>query len=339
MRFNNVSIESIAYERAPLRVSSASIEDRLHPAMSRMRLPPHPIELLTGIQERGFWEPGTPVHEVATRAGRRAMTLAGVERQQIGLLVSTSVSKDFLEPSMACLAHGALGLSPSCRNFDIANACLGFMNGVEVAGQMIEAGLVDYALIVDGENSGDIVENTLRRLLAPDATSQDFWDNFATLTLGSAAVAMVLGRADRSRTSHRVNGSVGLADTDNNRLCIGTSERMVTDSTKLLKAGVALARRTWVRAAEELPGWNAAQIDQYICHQVGKAHLTALCDALSIPFARCFPTYMTFGNVGPAAVPLTLALAEEAGRVRPGDHVALMGIGSGLNVSMMSVTW
>ena len=93
------------------------------------------------------------------------------------------------------------------------------------------------------------------------------------------------------------------------------------------------------RAAEELPGWNAAQIDQYICHQVGKAHLTALCDALSIPFARCFPTYMTFGNVGPAAVPLTLALAEEAGRVRPGDHVALMGIGSGLNVSMMSVTW
>ena len=222
---------------------------------------------------------------------------------------------------------------------DFANACLGFMNGVEVAGQMIEAGLVDYALIVDGENSGDIVENTLRRLLAPDATSQDFWDNFATLTLGSAAVAMVLGRADRSRTSHRVNGSVGLADTDNNRLCIGTSERMVTDSTKLLKAGVALARRTWVRAAEELPGWNAAQIDQYICHQVGKAHLTALCDALSIPFARCFPTYMTFGNVGPAAVPLTLALAEEAGRVRPGDHVALMGIGSGLNVSMMSVTW
>ena len=339
MRFKNVSIESIAYERAPLRVTSSALEDRLNPAMTRMRLPPRPIELLTGIVERGFWDPGTPVHEVATRAGRRALTLAGIDRQDVGMLISTSVSKDFLEPSMACLAHGALGLSASCKNFDIANACLGFMNGIEVAGQMIEAGIVDHALLVDGENSGDIVENTIRRLLAPDATSQDFWDNFATLTLGSAAVAMVLGRADRSRTSHRVNGSVGLADTENNRLCIGTSERMVTDSTKLLKAGVALARRTWARGVEELPAWSPTQIDQYICHQVGKAHLTALCDTLSIPINRCFPTYMNYGNVGPAGVPLTLALAEEAGRVRAGDHVALMGIGSGLNVAMMSVTW
>lgn len=339
MRFHNVSIESIAYERAPLRVTSAALEDRLHPAMSRMRLPPHPIELLTGIVERGFWEPGTPVHEVATRAGRRALTQAGIDRQDVGILISTSVSKDFLEPSMACLAHGALGLSPTCRNFDIANACLGFMNGMEIAGQMIDGGLVDYALLVDGENSGDIVENTVRRLLAPDATSQDFWDNFATLTLGSAAVAMVLGRADRSRTSHRVNGSVSLADTENNRLCIGTPDRMVTDSTRLLKAGVALARRTWGRACEELPNWHASQIDQYICHQVGKAHLTALCDTLQVPLAKCFPTYMTYGNVGPAAVPLTLTLAEEANRVRQGDHVALMGIGSGLNVAMMSVTW
>lgn len=339
MRFKNVSIESLAYERAPLRITSGALEDRLSPAMTRMRLPPRPIELLTGIVERGFWDPGTPVHEVATRAGRRALTLAGIDRQDVGILISTSVSKDFLEPSMACLAHGALGLSSQCKNFDIANACLGFMNGMEVAGQMIEAGLVDYALLVDGESSGDIVENTVRRLLAPDATSQDFWDNFATLTLGSAAVAMVLGRADRSRTTHRVNGSVGLADTDNNRLCIGTSERMVTDSTKLLKAGVALARRTWAYGVEELPAWSPTQIDQYICHQVGKAHLTALCDALAIPFARCFPTYMTYGNVGPAGVPLTLALAEEAGRVQTGDHVALMGIGSGLNVAMMSVTW
>jgi 3-oxoacyl-[acyl-carrier-protein] synthase-3 len=67
--------------------------------------------------------------------------------------------------------------------------------------------------------------------------------------------------------------------------------------------------------------------------------LTAVCQALGVPTQKCHLTYPTLGNVGPAAVPLTLALAVEAGRVKSGDHVALMGIGSGLNVSMMSVTW
>ncbi len=70
-----------------------------------------------------------------------------------------------------------------------------------------------------------------------------------------------------------------------------------------------------------------------------RAHMVALCDALGIDFQKCFLSFPQHGNVGPAAVPLTLALADEAGKLREGDHVALMGIGSGLNVSMMSVTW
>jgi 3-oxoacyl-[acyl-carrier-protein] synthase-3 len=67
--------------------------------------------------------------------------------------------------------------------------------------------------------------------------------------------------------------------------------------------------------------------------------MSALCEALGIDLSKCFLTFPRLGNVGPAAVPVTLAMAAEAGRVRQGDHVALMGIGSGLNVGMMSVTW
>jgi 3-oxoacyl-[acyl-carrier-protein] synthase-3 len=339
MLFRDLTIESLSYELPPHKVTSVQLEDRLNGAMTRMRLPPRPIELLTGITERGFWDRGTQVAEVAARAGRRAIAAAGIEPGQLGLLISTSVSKDYLEPSIAALVHGELGLDTRCASFDLANACLGFLNGIEVAGRMIEAGVIDYALIVDGESAGAIVDATLQRLVLAEATSQDFWDNFATLTLGSASVAMVLGHAKNTRTGHRVNGSVTRADTENNRLCLGTADRMVTDSTRLLKAGVALAGRTWAHASEVLPGWNAGSIDQFILHQVGKSHILAICQALGIPMHKCFLTYPTLGNVGPAAVPLTLALAEEAGKVRPGDHVALMGIGSGLNVSMMSVTW
>lgn len=339
MQFRNLTIESVAYELAPHRVTSVALEERLNGAMTRMRLPPRPIELLTGITERAYWGPDTPMHTVAARAGAKALAAAGIDPRQVGLLLNTSVCRDYVEPSMASLVHGELKLAPTCANFDIANACLGFLNGMEVAGRMIEAGVVDYALIVDGENAGPYVDVTLRRLQSPTATAQDFWDNFATLTLGSTAVAMVLGHEKNTRTGHRVNGSVSLADSDNNRLCLGTADGMITDSTRLLKAGVALAARTWGRAREELPDWSPGGIDLFVMHQVGKSHMLAVCSALGVDPARCFVTYPTHGNVGPAAVPLTLALAEEAGRARPGDHIALMGIGSGLNVQMTSVTW
>ena len=337
--FENLAIESVQYELPPHPVTSNELEDRLNGAMTRLRLPPRPIEALTGIAERRFWDRGSKLHEIATRVARRAIAAAGILPGRVGVLINTSVCKDYLEPSMASLVHGDLGLSSDCINFDVANACLGFMNGIEIAGRMIEAGQADYALLVDGESASEIVDATIERLASPETTARDFWDNFATLTLGSASVAMVLAHKRLSRTTHRVNGSVTLADTSNNRLCLGTAERMVTETTRLLKAGVALARRTWDVAVRLIPLWLESSIDHYICHQVGQSHMLAVCQALGIDPRKCFLSYPKHGNVGPAAVPLTLALAEEAGRIREGDHVALMGIGSGLNVAMMSVTW
>lgn len=339
MRFRHVAIESVAYEVPPVRVPSAQLEERLNGALLRMKLPPRPIELLTGIAERRFWDDATSAADAAGIAASKALAAAGIPKEKLGLLISTSVSKDFLEPSMAAFIHGSLGLPASCRGFDVGNACLGFLNGIELAGQAIDAGQVDYALVVAGESAGPIVDATIERLHAPETTAAEFWSNFATLTLGSAAVAMVLSHERLSRTSHRVMGSVSLSDTKNNRLCIGTKERMVTDSTTLLRAGVALARQTWEEASIRLDDWADDRIDHYVCHQVGRAHINALCQALGMSQAKCHLTYPSAGNIGPAAVPYTLAVATEAGRVKPGQHVALMGIGSGLNVAMMSVRW
>lgn len=339
MRFSNLSIESIAYERPPVAVSSVAMEEHLGPAIRRLRLPSNPIRLLTQIESRYFWNRGTAIHDVAARAGGRALELAGVRPDQVGVLLSTSVSREFLEPSTASIVHGLLGLPPTCRNFDLANACLGFLDGIGVAGQLIEAGVVDYALVVNGESSGPIVERTVERLLRPEATSQDFWNQFATLTLGSAAVAMVLGHARNSRTGHRVQGMVTRADTASSHLCRATADEMVTDSTRLLKAGVELARRTWLQAAEVLPDWRVPAFSAFVNHQVGGAHMRAITEALHVPLDRCQLTYPTWGNVGPAAVPMSLAQAAEEGRLREGERAALMGIGSGLNVTMMAVQW
>ena len=84
-------------------------------------------------------------------AGRAAIDKAGIDPSKIGILISTSVCKENLEPSVACAVHHQLGLSTSCLNFDIANACLGFINAMHLAATMLDAGTVEYALIVDGE--------------------------------------------------------------------------------------------------------------------------------------------------------------------------------------------
>ena len=82
-------------------------------------------------------------------------------------MINTSVCRDYLEPSTAVATHHQLGLPTSCLNFDLANACLGFVNGIQLAGTMIDAGQADYALLVDAEGSRRTQEATLDRLARP----------------------------------------------------------------------------------------------------------------------------------------------------------------------------
>lgn len=337
--FKNVAIESVAYELPPHRITSADLEDQIAPTMERLGVPLGRIEELAGIRERRFWDAGAMPSEVATRAARAAIEQAGIDPQQIGALVSTSVWRDYIEPSTACLVHGNLGLSPNCLNYDISNACLGFVTGMTHIGLMIDAGVIDYGLVVNGDSARDIVEDTVRRLQNPNCDMQTFRDNFATLTIGSSAVAMVLSRKDHSTTGHTVNGAVAMADTANNRLCVADRDYMKTDASALLVAGVKLAVETWQKAQAELPHWNDAEIAQYCPHQVGSRHNAAVAQTLNMTPSKIYINFTTLGNIGPAAVPVSMAQAIEAGRVKQGDQLGLLGIGSGINCSMMSVTW
>lgn len=337
--FKNVAIESLVYELPQQRITSAQLEDQIAESMSRLGVPQGRIEDLAGIRERRFWEPGALSSEVGTRVAQAAIEQAGIDKSQIGCLINTSIWRDFLEPSTACLIHGNLGLPPACVNYDVSNACLGFMTGMINVGMLIEAGVIQYGLVVCGDSARDVVEMTIRRLQDPEVSVQTFRDNFATLTIGSSAVAMVLCHRDLSRSGHLVNGAVTLAATQHNRLCIGDREYMKTDASALLVAGVKLAADTWQLAQEELPDFSDEQIALYAPHQVGSRHTAAVVQALGLTASKLYLNFMTLGNLGPAAVPISLAQAVEAGRVHKGDHVALFGIGSGINCSLMSLTW
>ena len=172
----------------------------------------------------------------------KALADAGIDPDRVGLLVNTSVSRDYLEPSTASIVSGNLGLSEMCQNFDVTNACLAFINGMDIAARMIERGEIDYALIVDGETAGLAYEKTLERLTAADVTEEQFRNELATLTLGCGAAAMVMARAELAPGAPRYRGGVTRAATQWNGLCRGNLDRMVTDTRMLLIEGLKLAQ-------------------------------------------------------------------------------------------------
>lgn len=327
-------IVSVCGVDAPTVVTSAEIDDRLGATYRRLRLRPGLLAGLAGITERRWWEPDVGFTDAAALAGAKALAESGVDPAGIGLLIDTSVARSHLEPSSAVSVHSALGLPTTCVNFDLGNACLGFLNGMQLAASLIDAGRIDHALIVDGEGSRHTQEITLDRLARPDSTREDVLSQFATLTLGSGAAAMVLGRADDHPAGHRFRGGAIRAATEHHRLCIGDLDRMSTDAGGLLDAGVALGRALWADARDPF-GWG--DVDRYCAHQVSQVHTRAMCRALDIDSARVPLTFPTRGNMGPAAVPYTLA--GQADTLDAGDRVLLVGVGSGLNACFAEVVW
>jgi 3-oxoacyl-[acyl-carrier-protein] synthase-3 len=227
-----------------------------------------------------------------------------------------------------------MGLPSPCLNFDVSNACLGFVNGMQLASAMIDAGHIAYAVVVAGEDAQVVQENTIARLSRADISARDVMAEFATLTLGSGAAAMVLGRADRHPEGHRLVGGVSRAGTQHNQLCVGDLQMMRTDSSGLMDAGLELAAGMWADAAREFD-WS--DMDCYVIHQVSEIHTQALCHRVGIDAERVPRTFPTRGNIGPAAIPYTLA--SHAGQLEPGQRVLLMGIGSGLNTSCTEIRW
>ena len=330
----NTSVLSIVAAEAPVVVTSAQFDEQLGEPYARLGLRPGLLEGLAGIRERRWWPDGVTFADGAVMAGEKAIAAAGVDSAKIGVMINSSVSRAFLEPSTAVEIHHKLGLPTSCVNFDLANACLGFVNGIHLAATMIDGGHLDYALVLNGEDSRGIQEKTIERLTHPEATSEQFFNEFASLTLGSGAAAMVLGRSDLHPEGHKVAGGVARAGTEHHDLCVGDLEKMRTDTRGLMEAGLDLAEAAWIDAKSS---YDWTEMDRYIVHQVSSVHTSALCQRLGIDQAKVPLSFPTFGNIGPASLPFTLALEVDA--LAPGDRVLCMGIGSGLNTAFCEIVW
>jgi len=346
MKYSRVHIDAIGYELAPVVVTSDELEQRLEPLYQKLRMQPGQLQALTGIAERRWWLPGVSLAEKAAAAGRKALQAGGVKASELGGLIYAGVCREAFEPATACRVADVLGIQGQTLVYDLSNACLGVLNGMLEIANRIELGQIRAGLVVSCESSREIQEITLQRLLAqPDMPH--FSASLATLTGGSGAVAVLLTDGSFGGAGHRLLGGAGLAEPEHHELCrwgVEPSDEglhrqyMQTDAVAVMKNGVELGKRTWAAFLDRL-GWSAATVDRVICHQVGEAHQRTILGSLGLPPERDFVTYPFLGNIGTVSLPITAAIAAERGLLRPGNHIGLLGIGSGLNCLMLGVRW
>ena len=343
MKFQNVVIESMAYHLSDDIMTSTSIENRLAPLYQKLKLPEGRLELMTGIIYRRQWPQGTRPSDLSTLAAKKCFQKSKIKPSEVDLLIHASVCRDFLEPATASVVHANLELSRHAMIFDLSNACLGVINAIVVAGNMIENGQIQSALIVSGENGGPLIENTIKELLAnPNIDRKNIKKYIANLTIGSAATAILITHKSLSPDSPMILGGAVETDSSANHLCQGSGDThslvMETDSEELLKFGVNLAKSTWMQCKNELL-WTNDSPDLVLTHQVGVAHEKVTFESLELTHKKTFKTYPFLGNTGSSALPITLIMAAEENQITKGDKIALLGIGSGLSSIMLGVQW
>ncbi len=338
MIFNNVVLESIAYVLPPSVWSSEFIEQQLLALYKRLKLPLGRLELMTGIRERRFWPANMKPSEASAQAAQKLLDGKTIfNKDDVDLLIHTSVCRDRLEPSTATYVHHLLKLSDKTQVMDISNACLGFLNGIVMAAGMIESNQIKTALIVSGENGKPLADWTLKTLLKSALMDRKQMKSyFANLTIGSGSVAALLCRKDLvSDPAPQLVGGCVITDSSAHNLCEGGKTEddqlsMQTNAEALLTAGVRVAKQAWGKF-KTIVDWNNGTPDRIICHQVGKQHRNLLYEALNLDLEKDFSTFEFLGNTGSASLPITLAISLEKQAMRVGEKIALLGIGSGIS--------
>lgn len=346
MNYSRVHLDAMGYELGPNVVTSSTLESRLAPLYSKLRIGQGQLEALTGIRERRWWNKGARVSEGAVAAAKKALEDSSVPARDLGVLIYAGVCRDHLEPATASHVAAGLNLSSDLEVYDISNACLGVLNGIVAIANRIELGQIRAGMVVSCESSREINEIMLEHMLShPDM--ETFRMSIATLTGGSGAIAVILSDGSFGAGRPRLRGGVHRAAPAYHELCrwhVGNQvpfdlpQYFETDGVAVLKHGTALGLETW-DAFLGVMGWERETIDRVICHQVGRQHRDTILKALGVEPEKDFSTFEHLGNMGTVSLPLTAAVAAEREEIVHGQRVGFLGIGSGLNCLMLGWEW
>jgi len=348
--YNHVCIESYALNLPEKVLKSEEIENNFSDLYQKLGVPFGTLERLSGIKERRVFADDETPSAVATKAGQMAIDKIGFDRSNLQALFNCSVTRDYFEPATAVIVHDALGFSEDSIAMDITNACIGFSHGMVMLANMIENGTVKAGLVVTGENISRITNATYNLIRnKKDLERAEFIQLMATFTLGSGAAAVVLAHDSIATSGHRLMACASRAASVHNKLCMGNGDFcfnqlvglnpiMHTESRPLMANAAKLGGRTWADLSETLK-WNADDVDNIFCHQVGKVVNRAFYETMGLPIEKEYTVYPRLGNMISVAMPAALFSAAEEGYIKAGTKNVLTAFGSGLNALFTGIIW
>lgn len=273
----------------------------------------------TGIRARHFAAPDVTSSDLALEASRKAIEAAGIDAQDIDLIIVATSTPDMVFPSTAAILQNKLGITNGCPAFDVQAVCSGFVYALTVADSMIQSGAAKRVLVVGSE--------VFSRIL-------DFNDRTTCVLFGDGAGAVVLEASDEpgilSTELHADGSHVGI-------LCVpGTvsggnvlgDPLLKMDGQAVFKLAVSVLDKA-ARATLEKAGLTEADIDWLIPHQANIRIMQSTARKLKLSMDKVVVTVDQHGNTSAASIPLALDHGVRTGQVKKGQTVLLEGVGGG----------
>jgi len=293
------------------------------------------ITTRTGIKERRIASPETATSDLALTAGRRAMERAGIEPEELDLILVATTTPDMAFPSTACIVQAGLGAYNSAA-FDLEAACSGFLYGLAIGEQFISSGVYETVLIIGAEVLSKIVN----------------WSDRNTCVLfGDGAGACVLRpvTAGKGILSHYLGADgrgVKLLQLPAGGSRLPASAATVEQGLHYIEMQGAEVFKFAVRIMGEASlealrraGLAREEVDLLVPHQANHRIIMAAAKRLGLTPEQVIVNLDRYGNMSAASIPVALEEAVSEGRIRDGDNVLLVGFGAGLTWGAAVLKW
>lgn len=273
-----------------------------------------------GIRKRHIvGESGDSTNSMAAAAAKSAMDMAGVNPEDIELIIAGTATPDYFFPSTACVVQNELGVKNESPAFDLNAACAGFIYGMSVADQYIKNGTIKTALVIGVESLSRVI---------------DWTDRSTCVLFGDGAGAVVLQASDEPGIIHTnilSDGQFGPLLYAKSTLWHDDEDEepvLHMDGREVFKVAVSKLEEIVDQTLEQA-GMEKSEIDWLIPHQANMRIIKATAKRLGLPLDRVVLTIEEHGNTSAASIPLALDHAVRKGQVKRGEILMLEAFGAG----------
>lgn len=290
----------------------------------------------TGIKERRIAGPEEATSDLAVVAAERALANAGVQPDEIDLVVVATTTPDVILASTACLVQDRLGLKKKAGSFDLTAGCCGFVHALAVGSQFVATGTCNRVLVIGADTMSKIIDWQDRN------TCVLFGDGAGAVVLGPVAAGQgILASklySDGAGNPHLYVPAGGSRQPASNQTVADRLHYLRMNGRETFKFAV----RVMGEAAEEViaaAGLNKSDVSFFIPHQANIRIIEPAAKKLGISMEKVLINLDRYGNTSAASIPLALEEALRYGKINKGDCVVLVGFGAGLAWGASIIRW